>query len=248
MYGLIQPIIDGIKLLKKEQILIFNVTPGVFLGVTIIGFVLIYIEFLCIPYRFSFITLYWGYFIVMILISVNVYVLVLGGLFSKSKYRVLGGIRRAIARVGYEIIFSINMIMFILYSKSCSVTPMFNVGLLLIFLRFFIRIVVELGRTPFDYSESESELVGGFNTEYRGPSFVLLFLKEYGSLLFFSHITSVIFFGGWVVMRVVVFTTLIFIRRRFPRLRYDKMVSLMWLSIFFHVGVRLFCTFFILVL
>jgi len=57
-YGLLQPIIDGIKLLKKEQVLIFNVTPRVFIGVTLGRFVLIYIEFLCLPYYYSFITVY----------------------------------------------------------------------------------------------------------------------------------------------------------------------------------------------
>lgn len=248
MYGLLQPIIDGVKLLKKEQVIMFNVSPSVFLGVTVLGFVLIYMEFLCIPYTFRFLTLYWRYFIIIILLSVNVYVLVLGGIYRKSKYRMLGGIRRAVARIGYEITFSMNIILFMLYSKSCSLVPIFNVGLLMMFVSYFISVLIELGRTPFDYRESERELVGGFNTEYRGPSFVLVFLKEYGRLLFFSHMSRVIFFGGYMVMTVFIFTGLIFLRRRLPRLRYDKMVSLMWLSIFFHVGVGLYCTFFMLAL
>jgi len=163
---------------------------------------------------------------VIILISINVYVLIMGGIFSKRKYSYLGGIRGAIASVGYEVIFTLAIVLFILYSKACVLVPMFNVGLFLMYFRFFISVLIELGRTPFDYVESERELVSGFNTEYRRVSFVLLFLKEYGSLLFFSQLTRVIFFYGRVFITAVIYTLLIFIRRSLPRLRYDSIVRL----------------------
>jgi len=238
-YGLLQPILDGLKLCKKEQILIFNCSPRIFLGITLFNFCLFYMEFLTLPYWFSFITIYWSYFLVMVLVGINVYFLIMGGIYSKRKYSYLGGIRRGVARVSYEIIFSLNIIIFIFYNKSYTLSFINNVGLLILFFPFFIRTLVELGRTPFDYSESERELVRGFNTEYSSVSFVLLFLKEYGSLLFFSLMISTIFFGGLFLFSIVIFFSFILIRRRFPRFRYDNLMSLMWLQLFFHIVVIL---------
>jgi NADH:ubiquinone oxidoreductase subunit H len=107
---------------------------------------------------------------------------------------------------------------------------------------------VELRRTPFDYVESESELVGGVVTEYRSVGFVLLFLKEYGSLLFFSVLVSTIFIGGLFLGTVIIFFSLIVVRRRFPRIRYDKLMGLMWLELFFHISLALYSTYYILIL
>jgi len=121
----------------------------------------------------------------MVLVGINVYFLIMGGIYSKRKYSYLGGIRRGVARVSYEIIFSLNIIIFIFYNKSYTLSFINNVGLLILFFPFFIRTLVELGRTPFDYSESERELVRGFNTEYSSVSFVLLFFKRIWEFIIF---------------------------------------------------------------
>lgn len=162
----------------------------------------------------------------MVLLAVNVYFLIIGGIFSKSKYSYLGGIRSRVASVSYEIMFSINILIFILYNKSYTLVRFINIGIIMLFFRFFISVLVELGRTPFDYSESERELVRGFNTEYSRVGFVLLFLKEYGRLLFFRVITSVLFFNNRFFITVFVFSLFIFIRRRYPRFRYDHIINL----------------------
>lgn len=246
-YGLLQPIIDGLKLCKKEQILIFNCSPRIFLGITLFNFGLFYMEFLTLPYWFSFITIYWSYFLIIVLVGINVYFLIIGGIYSKRKYSYLGGIRRGVASVSYEIIFSLNIIIFMFYNKRYTLRFINNVGLLILFLPFFISTLVELGRTPFDYAESESELVRGFNTEYRRVSFVLLFLKEYGSLLFFSLMISTIFFNGLFLFSILIFFSFILIRSSFPRFRYDNLMSLIWLQLFFHIVVILWSTFFIFI-
>jgi NADH:ubiquinone oxidoreductase subunit H len=246
-YGLLQPIIDGLKLIKKEQILIFNCSPRIFLGITLFNFGLFYIEFLTLPYWFSFVTIYWSYFLIIVLVGINVYFLIIGGIYSKRKYSYLGGIRSGVARVSYEIIFSLNIIIFMFYNKSYTLRFINNIGLLILFIPFFISTLVELGRTPFDYAESESELVRGFNTEYRRVSFVLLFLKEYGSLLFFSLIISTIFFNGLFLFSIIIFFSFILIRSSFPRFRYDNLMSLIWLQLFFHIVVILWSTFFIFI-
>jgi NADH:ubiquinone oxidoreductase subunit H len=115
---------------------------------------------------------------------------------------------------------------FILFDKSYSIVLLTNLGFFLLFTIFIICVLVELGRTPFDYMESESELVSGFNTEYSSVSFVLLFLKEYGSLLFFSFLISTVFFYGYFMFTVLIFSLFIIIRSSYPRLRYDKLIGL----------------------
>lgn len=182
------------------------------------------------------------------MVSVNVYFLLVAGVYSKSKYSYLGRIRTVVASVRYEVIFSINMLTFMLYHKGYTLEGVNNLGVLVFFPVFFIRTLVEISRTPFDYSESESELVSGINTEYRSVGFVLLFLKEYGSLLFFRIIVSDIFAGGYFIAAVLVFFVLILVRRRLPRLRYDKLIGVMWLQLFFHVALGLFSTYYVLII
>jgi len=135
--------------------------------------------------------------------------------------------RRVVATISYEVQFNLNLVLFILYHKRIILKDIGLVVNITFFLTFMISLLVELRRTPFDYVERERDLVRGFNTEYRRVSFVLLFLKEYGSLLFFSLLTSVLFFGGYFIVGVFIFWLLIFIRSRFPRLRIDKLMGLM---------------------
>lgn len=246
-YGLLQPLLDGVKLIKKEQILIFNCTPRIFLGVTIFNFGIFYLEFLTLPYMFDFVFLNWGYLVIMLLLGLNLICLLIGGIYSKSKYSYLGRMRRVVASISYEIQFNLNMILFMLYYKSFMLHNIMNLGLVIFFFTFFISVLVELGRTPFDYRESERDLVSGFNTEYSRVGFVLLFLKEYGSLLFFRVMTSMIFFYGYFFISVFVFSLIILIRSSFPRYRIDNLIGLMWLTLFFHVGLGLYCTFFMFI-
>lgn len=177
--------------------------------------------------------------------GINVYFLLFGGVYSKRKYSYLGGIRRCVARVRYEIIFSLNLLLFILYSKRYTVVFLANFGLILVFITTFIRTLVELGRTPFDYSESERELVRGFNTEYSGVGFVLLFLKEYGRLLFFRIFLSSVYFNGRFVVVVFIFRSYVVLRRTLPRYRYDQLIGLIWLELFFFVRLVCFSTYYL---
>lgn len=97
---------------------------------------------------------------------------------------------------------------------------------MVIYVPFLIIIIAELNRAPFDFAEGERELVRGFNVEFARVAFVLLFLREYGSLIFFSVLRSVMFFDFTVLGRFIIFSLLIFIRRSYPRYRYDFIIIL----------------------
>lgn len=235
LLGLIQPLLDGIKLINKEQILMFNCSSVVFLLVTVFNFIVLYIEYMVLCYYFFYLSINFGYLMLIILMGLNLICLLIGGIYSKSKYSYLGGIRCVIASVSYEIQFNLNLLLFMLYIKSFILVNIGNLGLIVFFFTFFFSLLVELGRTPFDYSESESDLVSGFNTEYSSIGFVLIFLKEYGSLLFFSFFMITVFAGGYFIFGVLIFYLIIIVRRSYPRFRMDKLISLMWIIMFFHV-------------
>lgn len=96
----------------------------------------------------------------------------------------------------------------------------------------FVSILAETNRTPFDFAEGESELVSGFNVEYRRGGFALIFLAEYSSILFIRIICSLIFFGGdyinlFFFIKIVFFSFLwVWVRGTLPRYRYDKLIYL----------------------
>jgi len=149
------------------------------------------------------------------------------GIFSKNKYSILGRVRSASQVISYEVGFIIYL--FALLSLESSLVLEGNLRLvkMLLLLPWLVGILAETNRTPFDFREAESELISGFNTEYRSFGFVFLFLREYGSILFFSSLTRILFFSGfeWLAFLFILFF-LIVIRRIFPRYRYDKLMSL----------------------
>lgn len=182
----------------------------------------------------------------IILLGLNLFCLLMGGIYSKSKYAYLGRIRCVVSSVSYEIQFNMNLLIYMLYNKSFTLCGIWNLGILLYLMTFLIRALVELGRAPFDYGESERDLVSGFNLEYSRVGFVLVFLKEYGSLLFFRVLMSCVFFCANFTLVVLLFCLIILVRRSFPRLRMDNLMGLMWLILFFQVVFGLYTTYYIL--
>lgn len=232
-FGLIQPIMDGVKLIKKEQLMLINCSLIIFFSVSIFSFSLLFLEFLLLPYYYCWFFFLLSFICLLILLSFNVYFILLAGVFSKNKYSYMGGIRRSISRICFELCFSILIFLFIFLAKSFIIKINFLFFYFFLFFLFFIIVILDLLRVPFDYSESERELVRGFNVEYSRVGFVLFFLKEYRRFLFFSlFISSIIFnFSFFFVIFILYFTTLI--RSSFPRVRYDVIIILIWYYIVF---------------
>lgn len=155
----------------------------------------------------------------------SIYTIILSGIFSKSKYSMLGAIRASSQRVSYEIAFSIYLITLMVSINIFEFIPNFSFCFIILVLPFLIMVLAELNRAPFDFSEGERELVSGYNVEYSSVSFVLLFLSEYGSLLFFRVLISCLFFDFSLLIRFLVFSVLIFVRSSYPRYRYDLIIG-----------------------
>lgn len=226
--GVAQALFDGVKLMKKEQERSLKSSEVSFLLVPGIAFGVMYLEWFVLPYFFDFVTFEFAVMFFLCLVGFAVYATLVSGIVSKSKYSMLGAIRARGQSVSYEIAFSLYLLVLIMYFNIFYFYGYFYLGLFWIYLPFLMIILAELGRAPFDFAEGESELVSGYNVEFGSVAFVLLFLGEYGSLLFFSVLGSVVFFGFRMLVRYVIFSLLVFIRSAYPRFRYDFMIGLFW--------------------
>jgi len=187
--------------------------------------------------------------------SVSVYGVLFAGWSANSKYAFLGSMRAAASMVSYELILSSAVLTVILLSGTFNYIGIteaqeavwYIVPLLPIALLFFISILAETNRTPFDLVEAESELVSGFMTEHAGIVFVFFFLGEYCSIVLISGFASFIFLGGYNIPELVVNNTFInlqaiilaiktcvicfmfvWIRGTLPRIRWDGLIMLCW--------------------
>lgn len=197
-----------------------------------------------------------GIFYTLALSSLGVYGILFAGWSANSKYAFLGSLRSTSAMISYELILSSAILIIIFLTGSLNFTDIiesqqaiwFIVPLLPVFIFYFIAILAETSRTPFDLQEAESELVSGFMTEHSSVPFVFFFLGEYSSIVLFSAITAILFLGGYnspeffvnesifnvqsiiLGIKTCLFCFLfVLVRATLPRLRYDQLIDLCWL-------------------
>lgn len=161
-----------------------------------------------------------------------------------SFYRTFGRYRSSSQAISYEGLFFFSIIIliffFIDYRFFFSMTFVSYILIIIRFLYFsptwICAIVAESNRSPFDFAEGESELVSGFNTEYSGGLFSIIFLREYTSIILLSYLTALVFVGNSLVT-IFFFSFFLFfyvwIRTAFPRLRYDKLIVFSWKRLIF---------------
>ncbi len=226
--GLLQPVIDGGKLILKRMLvdkIYYFFIP--FFSIVIMRILSITFWFFSIRVVLSNIV-----FFILILSSIVVYVLFILGWRSENVYGVLGGLRRSSQIVAYEIIIFFILILIVIYFNSWNLY-FYHYSILYLFDLFIIWLLVllvETNRRPYDFAEGERELVSGYNIEYIGVLFAYIFISEYGILIFFRWVTRVIFIGWYNFWLILIF--LIVVRGFIPRRRYDILIRNCWKFLF----------------
>lgn len=226
--GLLQPVIDGGKLILKsiliEKVYYFLIP---FFSIVVIRLLRLSIWF----FRAS-VIINNAIFYILMMSSIIVYVLFMLGWRRENVYGVLGGLRSSSQIVAYEIImFFVIILVAIFYSRWNLLNYSFSIWYILdLFIIWLLILLVETNRSPYDFAEGERELVSGYNIEYIGVLFAYIFIAEYGMLVFFSWVTRVLFLGFYNFWLVLVF--LVVVRGFVPRRRYDILISNCWKFIF----------------
>nr|YP_009655378.1 NADH dehydrogenase subunit 1 [Epeus alboguttatus]QCL18095.1 NADH dehydrogenase subunit 1 [Epeus alboguttatus] len=241
--GILQPFSDALKLFNKNIIssenmnyMLSYMSPALSL----------FISMLMIPIiSFNSFSLYdnkHNILLFFILSSISVYFILLIGWSANSKYSQLGSIRSVAQMISYEVSFFMIILFLSIMSLSYSFNEIsysqmfmsFFYGNIILFYMWIITCLAETNRSPFDFAEGESELVSGFNVEYMGGWFALIFLAEYMSMLILSMISIIMFFHSlsstftWLIL-IMISIILLWIRGTFPRFRYDMLMKLSWM-------------------
>ena len=255
-FGLLQPIADAIKLLFKETILPAGSNRIVFLMAPMLTFVLAMVAWAVIPVDdgWAIADINVGVLYLFAISSLGVYGVIMAGWASNSKYPFLGALRSAAQMVSYEVSMGFVLITVILCVGSMRLNDIvmaqqdlwFAVPLLPMFVIFFVSVLAETNRAPFDLPEGESELVGGYFTEYSAMPFALFFLGEYANMILMSGMVTIFFLGGWLPIVdlppfnwipgpiwfagkvALVLFFFLWVRATFPRYRYDQLMRLGW--------------------
>ena len=226
--GLLQPVVDGGKLILKsislEKIYYFLIP---FFSIFVIRVLSISMWIYSVG-----VVMNNRIFYILVLRSVVVYILFILGWRTENVYGVLGGLRSSSQIVAYEIIIFFVLILVVIYYRRWNILNYTGrvVYLFDLFIVWLIVLLVETNRSPYDFAEGERELVSGFNIEYIGVLFAYIFISEYGMLVFFSWVTSVIFMHFmwfWVILLFI-----ILIRGFIPRSRYDILIRNCWKFLF----------------
>ena len=255
-FGLMQPFADALKMLTKETIIPTGANRILFIVAPLLTMTLAMIAWAVIPVNegWAIADINVGVLYLFAISSLGVYGIVIAGWASNSKYAFLGALRSAAQMVSYEVSMGFVMVTVLLCAGSLNLTDIvmaqqhvwFFIPLFPMFVVFFISILAETNRAPFDLPEGESEIVGGFHVEYGAMTFGLFFLGEYANMILMSAMTAILFLGGWlspipfapftwvpgpiwfIIKICLVLFMFIWVRATFPRFRYDQLMRLGW--------------------
>lgn len=265
-HGLLQPVADGLKIFFKEDIVPLNVDRLVYWLAPFLAFTLAFCSIAVIPFGesiqiagrevfFQIADLNIGLLFIFAVTSLGVYGIALAGWSSNSKYPLFGGLRSSAQMISYELSLGLGVVGVLLICGTLSLRGIVEAqrGLWNVFLQpvgflvYFMSAIAETNRLPFDLPEGETELVGGFHTEYSSFKFAMFFMAEYANIVTVSCLATLLFFGGWLGpafgppalravlplfwfgLKVVTFLFVyIWIRGTLPRFRYDQLMAFGW--------------------
>nr|YP_010515286.1 NADH dehydrogenase subunit 1 [Emerita talpoida]UXL87272.1 NADH dehydrogenase subunit 1 [Emerita talpoida] len=266
--GLLQPFADAVKLFTKEQTVptLSNFTP--YYISPIFSLFLSLMVWIVTPFNMGMISFDMSVLFFLCCLSLGVYSVMSAGWSSNCKYSLLGSLRAVAQTISYEVSLALILLSFIFLVEGFSL-ELFNKyqeNIWFIWVTFPLSMMwlasclAETNRTPFDFSEGESELVSGFNTEYSSGGFALIFMAEYASILFMSMLFVIIFLGSspcslifYIKLSAIAFL-FVWVRGTLPRLRYDKLMYLAWKSflpvslnyLVFFMGLKMLCFCFVI--
>src|SRR5476651_175943 len=266
--GLFQPLADGLKFMFKEDFTPAGVKKIYFFLAPAVSVIPALLVIAVIPFgsqmgnqKMVIADLNVGILYTFGIVSLGVYGIVLAGYAANSKYPFLGGIRSSAQMISYEISMGMSVIPVFLIAGGLNlgqiITWQTQHGWLVLyapvsFIIFLVAAFAETNRTPFDLPEAETELVGGYHTEYGSMKFALFFLAEYSNMVSSSAMMVTLFFGGWTlpfwgldqpatslvigIAQILIFLAkicallgvFIWVRWMFPRFRYDQLMDLGW--------------------
>ncbi len=263
-FGALQPLADILKLLTKEQFrpttsigLLFAIAPIISIITAVAAFAIIPFgdtqDIFGTKVGLYGIDVSIGPLYVFALGGIAFYGIMLGGWSSGSKYSFLGAMRAAAQLISYEVSQGLALVGVVITAQTLSLTGIvtaqkgmwYFVPQFFGFLIFLVASFAETNRAPFDLTEADAELVGGYNTEFGGGRFASYYFAEYLNVIVVSGIVTTVFLGGWllpfgihppgwvdpfvVLFKMSLITFLfIWVRATLPRLRYDQLMSFGW--------------------
>jgi NADH-quinone oxidoreductase subunit H len=276
-FGLLQPLADGLKLFLKEDIMPESVYRPLYILAPVIALTCALLSIAVIPFganiqyrgvdMFQIADLNIGLLVILGITSVGVYGIALSGWSSNNKYSLLGSLRSSAQMVSYELALGLSLVGVVIRAGSLRLRDIVDVqsahGILswnvfggfqiVAFFIYLIAAYAETNRAPFDLVEAESELTGGYHTEYSSMKFAMFFMAEYANMITVGCVATLLFFGGWTspfgnllpaphwiviqallpvfwfVLKVFFFVFLyIWVRGTTPRFRYDQLMGFGW--------------------
>ncbi|MGP6158131.1 MAG: NADH-quinone oxidoreductase subunit NuoH [Vulcanimicrobiaceae bacterium] len=256
-WGLLQPAADAAKMLFKEDLTPRTADPLIYRLAPFISLICAMGTFAVIPFSESGTTLWGisdvnaGILFIFALTSIGVYGISLAGWSSGSKFPLLGSVRSTAQMISYELAMTMSVVGVLILAGTTSLSGIVHaqtklwyvIPQIVGFIIYIITAVAETNRAPFDLVEAETELVGGFHTEYSGLRFGLFFIAEYLNMITVSCIATLLFLGGWnapfgltIIPGIVWFALkaglfifmYIWLRTTLPRLRYDRLMAFGW--------------------
>ncbi|WP_150468978.1 MULTISPECIES: NADH-quinone oxidoreductase subunit NuoH [unclassified Cysteiniphilum] len=210
-FGLLQPIVDAVKLLLKEIIIPAKSNRYLFFIAPMLAFAPAYTAWAVVPFGKGIVLadINAGVLYILAMTSIAVYGVIIAGWASNSKYAMFGALRAAAQVVSYELAMGFAIIGVLIAAGSLNLSTIvetqqggiwhwYFIPLFPLFVIYFISGVAETGRAPFDVIEGESEIIAGHHVEYSGARFALFFLAEYANMILISLLTAVFFLGGWI--------------------------------------------------
>jgi NADH-quinone oxidoreductase subunit H len=276
-FGLLQPMADGLKLFLKEDIMPASVYRPLYILAPIIALACALLSIAVVPFganiqyqgvdMFQIADLNIGLLVILGVTSVGVYGIALSGWSSNNKYSLLGALRSSAQMVSYELALGLSLVGVVIRAGSLRLRDIVDVqathGILswnvfggfqiVAFFIYLIAAYAETNRAPFDLVEAESELTGGYHTEYSSMKFAMFFMAEYANMITVGCVATLLFFGGWTspfghllpephsiflravlplfwfIIKVFFFVFLyIWVRGTTPRFRYDQLMGFGW--------------------